>query len=38
MFRNSSINPSKENICKSLERFDANWNEQFKSQLKLRKD
>lgn len=38
MFRNSSINPSKENICRSLERFDDSWNEQFKIQLKARKD
>lgn len=34
MFRNSSINPSKDNICKSLSRFDENWNDTFKDTLK----
>lgn len=29
-FRNSSMNPSYENICKSLKKFDDNWNQQFK--------
>ena len=38
MFRNSSINPSKDNICKSLDRFDESWNEAFKEKLKLRSD
>jgi len=38
MFRNSSINPSKDNICKSLERFDEKWNEEFKKKLKQRAD
>lgn len=38
MFRHSSINPSKDNICKSLDRFDVSWNEEFKNKLKLRKD
>lgn len=32
-FRQSSINPSKENICKSLTKFDETWNENFKNQL-----
>ena len=33
-FTNSSMNPSKENICKSLRNFDSNWNDQFKLKLK----
>lgn len=32
-FRSSSINPSKDNICKNLIRFDETWNENFKNQL-----
>ncbi|MGB6082584.1 HEPN domain-containing protein [Moheibacter sp.] len=32
-FTNSSLNPSKENICKSLKRFDINWNNAFKTKL-----
>jgi hypothetical protein len=34
-FTNSSMNPSKENICKSLKRFDENWNIEFKQKLDL---
>ncbi|WP_396196262.1 HEPN domain-containing protein [Flavobacterium sp.] len=34
-FTNSSMNPSKENICKSLKRFDENWNTEFKQKLDL---
>lgn len=34
-FTNSSMNPSKDNICKSLKKFDNNWNTQFKSKLSL---
>jgi hypothetical protein len=33
-FTNSSMNPTKENICKSLKQFDVNWNEQFKTLLR----
>ncbi|WP_281234622.1 HEPN domain-containing protein [Flavobacterium gelatinilyticum] len=33
-FRESSINPSIDNIHKSLCRFDSNWNETFKNLLK----
>lgn len=32
-FRNSSMNPSKDNICKSLSKFDTNWHQIFKSRL-----
>lgn len=32
-FTNSSMNPSKENICKSLNKFDENWNDLFKDRL-----
>lgn len=32
-FTYSSMNPSKENICKSLKKFDNNWNDQFKNKL-----
>jgi len=32
-FRRSSINPSKANICKSLEKFDVAWNAKFKKEL-----
>jgi hypothetical protein len=32
-FRTSSINPSKSNICKSLNSFDSSWNENFKKGL-----
>lgn len=31
--RESSMNPSQDNICSTLKRFDSNWNTQFKSQL-----
>ena len=31
--RNSSMNPSLENICKTLKKFDLNWNESFKTKL-----
>lgn len=31
--RNSSMNPSRENICKTLKRFDEEWNTRFKSKL-----
>jgi hypothetical protein len=32
-FTNSSMNPTKENICKSLKQFDLDWNNQFKNIL-----
>jgi hypothetical protein len=32
-FTNSSMNPTKENICKSLKQFDSAWNTQFKALL-----
>lgn len=32
-FTNSSLNPSKDNICRSLNRFDEDWNIQFKKKL-----
>jgi hypothetical protein len=32
-FTNSSMNPTKENICKSLKQFDPAWNTQFKALL-----
>jgi hypothetical protein len=32
-FRFSSINPTKDNICKCLSRFDKAWNENFKKEL-----
>jgi hypothetical protein len=32
-FSKSSMNPSKDNIQKSLEKFDPNWNAQFKFRL-----
>ena len=32
-FLYSSMNPSKQNICKSLKKFDVNWNNDFKSRL-----
>lgn len=32
-FLYSSMNPSKENICKSLIKFDEQWNRNFKSKL-----
>jgi len=31
--RNSSMNPSRENICKVLKQFDLGWNESFKTKL-----
>ena len=31
--RNSSMNPSRENICKTLKKFDDTWNSEFKSRL-----
>lgn len=34
-FTNSSMNPSKDNICKCLKRFDENWNIEFKFKLDL---
>lgn len=30
---NSSMNPSKENICKTLKKFDEQWNTEFKTKL-----
>ena len=33
-FRNSSMNPSYENICKSLKEFDAQWTTEFKEKIK----
>ncbi len=32
-FTNSSMNPTKDNICKSLKQFDLDWNKQFKDML-----
>ncbi|HSI44156.1 MAG TPA: HEPN domain-containing protein [Methylotenera sp.] len=32
-FRNSSINPSYSNICKSLSEFDESWAEKFKKEI-----
>ncbi|MBK9554688.1 MAG: hypothetical protein IPO47_02445 [Bacteroidetes bacterium] len=32
-FLYSSMNPSKENICKSLKKFDKQWNINFKAKL-----
>jgi len=37
-FYKSSINPSKDNIHKSLEKFDPAWNTAFKAKLNLEKD
>ena len=37
-FLNSSMNPSKVNICKSLKKFDEQWNLDFKSKLNLETD
>lgn len=37
-FLNSSMNPSKENICKSLKQFDPQWNIDFKARLNLEVD
>lgn len=31
--RNSSMNPSRDNICKTLKRFDEEWNAKFKDKL-----
>lgn len=31
--RNSSMNPSRDNICKTLRRFDEDWNTKFKDKL-----
>jgi hypothetical protein len=31
--RNSSMNPSRDNICKTLKRFDEDWNRLFKEKL-----
>lgn len=33
--RNSSMNPSRENICKTLRRFDEEWNTNFKDKLNI---
>ena len=33
-FRNSSINPSKDNIHKALKLFDEQWNNKFKDEIK----
>lgn len=32
-FTNSSMNPSKDNICKILKKFDEAWNNRFKAKL-----
>lgn len=32
-FRNSSLNPSYSNICKSLDSFDGHWKSQFKKKV-----
>ena len=37
-FLNSSMNPSKENICKSLVKFDQQWNVNFKAKLSIERD
>jgi len=37
-FLNSSMNPSKENICSSLKKFDPSWNTSFKNKLSLEID
>lgn len=37
-FYKSSMNPSKENIHKSLEKFDPAWNSAFKAKLNLETD
>lgn len=37
-FLNSSMNPSKDNICKSLIKFDEQWNVNFKAKLSLEPD
>ena len=31
--RNSSMNPSRDNICKTLKKFDEDWNRSFKQKL-----
>lgn len=31
--RNSSMNPSRDNICRTLKRFDVDWNTNFKQRL-----
>jgi hypothetical protein len=31
--RNSSMNPSRDNICRTLKKFDDEWNIEFKSRL-----
>ncbi len=31
--RNSSMNPSRDNICRTLKKFDENWNLNFKQKL-----
>lgn len=33
--RNSSMNPSRDNICRTLNKFDSNWNTQFKDKLNI---
>lgn len=37
-FRKSSMNPSYDNICKSLQEFDKNWAKKFKNKLKSMPD
>ena len=37
-FLNSSMNPSKENICKSLKKFDDQWLMDFKNKLNMEAD
>ncbi|RUT77863.1 HEPN domain-containing protein [Ancylomarina longa] len=36
--RNSSMNPSLDNICKTLKKFDTSWNDIFKDKLKAHED
>ena len=36
--RNSSMNPSRENICKTLKKFDDTWNKEFKKRLNIHPD
>lgn len=37
-FRNSSLNPSYQNICGGLASFDSNWNTRFKEKVNLLPD
>lgn len=37
-FRESSQNPSYDNICRSLAAFDTNWNDSFKKKIQKKKN